>query len=1326
MATWLCLALFFPYALKAVEGKLYTSAQLSNSYMNSICQDRRGYIWIGSFLGLNRFDGYRFVSYYYNHHDASSIPDNNVSTIYSDTKGTLWIGFNRGFARYDYATDRFIRYEFPEEVSPRVTAIAENKRGEILVGTAGYGLFTVDSTGLVLRSADEYERFTPESFFSRLFVDSYGNLFTSSHRPVFSIIFTHEGKPTSCKRVESTCGSPVTFLQCDERMLLIVCEQGVLAYDYTTNSVSEVQFEWPGEGPLPLRSALLDSRGDLWMGTAGMGLMRVKKGTNRVEEEPLIAGKEQLSSNSVSFILEDKDHNLWINARGKGVILAEGAEPVFRNWSFSLQNRPTLGSVNSTAVLPDGGMLVSVNSGELYRFDAQGRLFGPIPAPPGISSVYADPLGRYWLSAANRLYSYDLATGKHTLVHQFESSAIGQMKGNDRGILFVSVLGRGFYEFNPQEKTVRNFHMNQDNRTGELVNNWVTGMVIDRQGDLWLATSAGLSHMTKAPVGKDYRFQTFLEDIPCDRLCEMENGDIAIASSRGLYLYDRKSNEVVPFLGSEVLENKFIYSIIKDAKGDLWLSTSRGIWHYILKEKRFTGHLNGHGGESPDYTFNTTGMLTDGRIYFGHTDGVTLFNPIDVMDSNPLMRKVHLSRFLHDGLALDTQAGYYALPYTENSFTLEVSLLDYRRTEHIRFEYRLNESDWKPFNDASNAITFNRMNHGTYDIDIRAEHNGRYSEEPLTLQVRILPPWYLSWWAILLYTLAAAALVYGALKFYARRQQVELDDEKMKFLMNATHDIRSPLTLILGPVQKLQSIDMERLKTEEDFRNFHETVLQPSLQTIDHNAHRLLLLVNQILDKRKIDKQQMQLHCRETDLVEFIGNICKLFQYNATQRNITFTFEHERDHVLAWIDRSQFDKVVNNLLSNAFKYTFDGGEVTITTSIINQKSGPYVQVRCIDSGVGFKNEKTEQLFERFYQGKTGESLGIQGTGIGLNLARSIIQLHGGRISATNRKDGKQGAEFTLTLPMGNQHLKPEQIMGEDTTRNVLTTAVPGQRIATRKYQVMMVDDDREVAEYLIDELSNWYRFHYFPNGKEALTALLADPKKYDLVISDVMMPELDGVALLKKIKQNTTTCEIPVILLTSKQEIEDKLEGLRRGADAYIIKPFNMQEVHIQIDNLISNVHRLRGKFTGARQQEQKVAPIKVKGNDDILMERIMRVVNERMTDCNFNVEDLATDVGISRAQLHRRMKEMTGIPAGQFLRNLRLEQAARLLREGRVNVSQIAHAVGFTDQAYFSTLFKSHFGMTPTDFTLHERLTADVRQEADEAPSATPPETNE
>ena len=534
---------------------------------------------------------------------------------------------------------------------------------------------------------------------------------------------------------------------------------------------------------------------------------------------------------------------------------------------------------------------------------------------------------------------------------------------------------------------------------------------------------------------------------------------------------------------------------------------------------------------------------------------------------------------------------------------------------------------------------------------MRARQGNEYTPVK-TVEVTVRAPWYRTGLAYFIYGLLLLGLIGLIALLYRRRMRARMDEDKMKFLINATHDIRSPLTLILSPLEKMKRL----LKNHED------PEVKTSLDTIDHNAKRILNLVNQILDVRKIDKQQMQLHCQQTDLIAFVKGISKMYEFNAKERNINFDVQHKGlKELKVWIDRNQFDKVITNLLSNAFKYSHDGGAVQLRLS----RQGNEAQLEIIDNGIGLEGDNLKHIFDRFYQGSNAQQQNIEGTGIGLNLCKMIVDMHHGTIEAANRTD-THGCVFTVNLPLGNSHLRPEEI---DMTASEQSAAKhPAAKAPTSKLHVLIVDDDLEIGHYISSELGRYYKFGICLNGKDAIKELLTND--YDAVISDVMMPEMDGFTLLRMIKTNFNLSHLPVVMLTSKADVGNRLEGLERGADAFLAKPFSLDELHLVIDNLIQNRQRLKGKYSGAQQQADRVEQPEVKGNDEQLMERIMKAINKNLSDSDFNVEMLTQEVGISRAQLHRKMKEMTGISTSEFIRNIRLEQAARLLKEQKINVT--------------------------------------------------------
>ena len=642
------------------------------------------------------------------------------------------------------------------------------------------------------------------------------------------------------------------------------------------------------------------------------------------------------------------------------------------------------------------------------------------------------------------------------------------------------------------------------------------------------------------------------------------------------------------------------------------------------------------------------------------------------------MSAIYLSGVLLDGKMAPFIGDDLSVPSDFKSIVLSFSLLDYQSVGNIVFQYRINGGKWISNAAGDNSFNFTGLSYGHYRIEVRTYCNGKYSTYNKVINLNVLAPWYLTVWAKLIYLFLVLGFTAAVIFVYLRKKKRDLEEVKMQFLINATHDIRSPLTLIMEPLKKLK----ERLGNVEEY---HEDI-----DTIDRNAQRLLTLVNQILDKRRLDKHQMNLSCRETNLVEFSQGLVSLFTYNANLRGIHIKLEMPETPVNAWIDRNKLDKAIANLLSNAFKYTPNGGEIIFRIEKQNKKVLLYV----IDSGKGLgKNDDAKNLFERFYQGKNSADMHLEGSGIGLNLCRAIVRLHGGDVTARNREDGTSGACFIIELPLGKEHLKNNQIYSDYVDSGVKQV----RKAASRNCKILLVDDDIEICRYIKSELSDWYRFVICNNGKEALKQLLS--ADFDLVVSDVVMPEMDGITLLRNIKGNANISHVPVIMLTSKSEISDRLEGIKLGADAYLAKPFSLEELHLTIDNLIDNVRRLKGKFSGALKQDDKVEKIEVKGNDEELMERIMKVVNENMGDSDFNVEKMCDEVGVSRTQLHRKLKEMTGVPTSEFLRNIRLNEAARLIRERKINITQVSYMVGFANNSHFSTAFKKYFGMSPSEY---------------------------
>ena len=1325
----------------AQTGHFYPSSFFSSGLVSDLCQDKYGNIWIATDYGLNRFDGYHFTTWLHSDTDSSSIRSNTVVSLLSDDKGGLWVGTNRGLDHYSPVTNTFEHYQFPGNLQPRVTQIYRKANDSLFISTAGFGGYSLHADGML--TLDQRYAANDEGYYRGIFEDSKGRIWKYAYNQ--TLVMTNGDRK---EVMESTVGDVLGILE-REHQVIIVGVYGLMTYDEGGLRAADIDMS-PVAGKQVLFCSVVAGRdGTIYIGTRSKGLYRIPADRPRLERVEADAFGIDLNTAKVWDMMVDRQGNLWTGLQNKGLMMIPQRPMQFSNWSFGAQN-VRLGSSVSSVCEGDGGVTwCTVQGIGVYGFDERGRLAAHPQAPDDVEFIYRDPRNRYWLGTDDGLYSYDPTTGRAQLKVTYECEKFNDMTSDGDGNIYISAFSRGLCIYNPETGRLRNYNISmRDSLRGWICNNWVMAMTADRDGCIWMATASGVScYDPKTDNFRPQGWHQLLNGVNCFSLCELSDGNFAIGTEQGLYLYERKTKKATLFPGSEQLSDKTITYIVQARNGDIWCSTSMGLWQYDRRERRFIGHFNGNGLTTTEYLYGV-GLHTDkDRIFFGTNDGLTTFMPDQVKSGQQATDSLWLTEFIVinqsvsaetviNGIHITRQAvmesDHFQLSYHDNTFTMVFSQLNFRNPSNVAIEYRLDEGTWLRTNYGTNSITLSQMRPGTYHIEVRALVGGDYSPVK-SITVTILSPWYRTTLAYVCYLLLIALLLGYVAYAYRRHAKLQLDEERMKFLINATHDIRSPLTLIMGPLGKIKQCKNVKIKSPEDFETFNSSILQPSLDTIDRNAKRILNLVNQILDIRKIDKQQMHLHCKPVRLASFIRTVCRMYDYNAQERHIQFTFTADDEDMEVWIDPNLFDKVIANLLSNAFKFCQEGGSIAV--SLTHTDSLARMQVA--DDGVGMDETTLKHVFDRFYQGSTSRHDHVEGTGIGLNLCKMIVGMHHGTIEAQNRTDTR-GSMFIVTLPLGDSHLKEEEKRKEGEEEPETESQEPKARSqhtsSTSKYNarsseshpsslgngrvttgkgkanVLIVDDDEELCQYISKELSHYYRFTICKNGKEGLKELLSghptslngSTENYQVVLSDVMMPEMDGFTMLRLIKTNSNVAHIPVVMLSSKADIGNRLEGLDRGADAFLPKPFDMEELHKTIDNLIQSRQRLKGKFTGAQQQADKLERPEVKGNNELLMERIMKAINQNLGDSDFNVDRLSQEVGISRAQLHRKMKEMTGISPSEFIRNIRLEQAARLLREQKINVTQVTYIVGFANLAHFSTVFRKHFGVTPSDYAEH------------------------
>ena len=1113
----------------ANSGRLYTSNDMSSSLIRCIIQDKYGFIWVGTNYGLNRFDGYKFSTYLCNPADTTTILDNDIVKLYPYSKEFLFVATNRGLYKYSYLTNSFqhIVLEKKDE-KIRVSSLIEDGKHNLLIGTAGYGAYRLDmTTGKVTRLSRKSAN-SVDDFFAMLFFDDEGYLWQANHTKVLRK-YKYNGKSirlVSVYEPKDLFGISKLYAT-DKKGFFVAHTGGIMRYDYASHSFSRYDFDFSAhQGAGYISAVTLDKYGNLWLGTSGDGTFKIPHGSGKAYRVELNNQSFIFDNAHISDLLIDRDGNQWYGCYMKGLFLSNNDKNVFHPVSLD-ELGAGMETISSVVGVADGLMLFVVKNHGLYLLDEKTGNTKLLQSPAGPIKVYSDFRKNVYVYGRDGIYEYDWKHQTYRLLLPANGLSLDGMQVDAAGNIYFTSPGNGLYVWNRKSGKMTQYQMDDKRPHKTICNNWISEIRLDSRGWLWCATTNGVSCMdTKTGYFDIILSRPLLEGKTCYSTLELSDGKIAIATEMGLYFYDRKKQQTTPWPHSESISGLRIYSLKKDVKGNLWMSTAQGIWCYDSKAKSFFSFEKGNGLLTKEYLAGVVGSTSDGVICYGNSEGLTYFRPSQVKDYNEKTSVIYLSGVLLDGKMAPFIGDNLSVPSDFKSIVLSFSQLDYQSVGNIVFQYRINGGKWISNAAGDNSFNFTGLSYGHYRIEVRIYCNGKYSTYKKVINLDVLAPWFLTVWAKLIYLFLILGLTAAAIIVYLRKKKRDLEEAKMQFLINATHDIRSPLTLIMEPLKKLK----ERLGNAEEY--------QTDIDTIDRNAQRLLTLVNQILDKRRLDKHQMNLSCRETNLVEFSQGLVSLFTYNANLRGINIRLEMPETPVNAWIDRNKLDKAIANLLSNAFKYTPNGGEIIFRIEKQDKKVLLYV----IDSGKGLgKNDDAKTLFERFYQGKNSADMHLGGSGIGLNLCRSIVRLHGGDVTARNREDGTSGACFIIELPLGKEHLKDSQINSD----YVVNGKKPQRGAASRNSKILLVDDDIEICRYLKSELSDWYRFVICNNGKEALKQLLSGD--FDLVVSDVVMPEMDGITLLRNIKGNANISHVPVIMLTSKSEISDRLEEIGRA-----------------------------------------------------------------------------------------------------------------------------------------------------------------------------------
>jgi len=1302
----------------AQMGKFFTTdnQQLSSSFVSQVYLDQDGFLWATTRNGINRYDGYQFRVFKKENDADKTLASNYVNCMIQDRRGLFYFGMYGALQTWD--GEEFHKVTLLDHHGKSsygyATCFLERANGDLLAGSSGLGVMQI----------------TDKQTARQL-----GGIFADIHT-VNSLLEDKDGRlwiVTDQQGLLCYDGKKLQHFLNDRKDLIL----GQLCSDHEGNiyvATNAGLYRQQGNdfihvtatGNKNVSALYCDRYNCIIVGYDGKGVAIYDPKRNTLTDNPFFSQEVDLTKSKVYSIIEDHNGNLWFGLLQKGLYRQPIASNGFQYMGYKLgSTRNIIGSACVVSVLVDSRnrTWIGTDKDGLYVISADGRLERHLldGYPSTVMALAEGHDGRIWLgSYGEGGGSIDPVTFKYRPVEYPDDDhlIIMDIEVDAKGQLWLASMRHGVLCYNPADGQIRTYVMKEgadnDRSVNSISNNFVSQVSLSPDGArLYAATSMGACCLDIATGNwtKTFGGNCLDYSVPI-RVAREYDGCLWYGTSQGLFRYDLNTKQKVIYTTADGLPVNGISSIERDRRGQLWISTDHGLALFDFKKGAQMNYFADDGLQSNEFSDGASCLAADGTILFGGTGGVTWFKPEDIQQSL-WNANVHLTALTINGEPVSTatrSGGYqvtdttitasdhFVLGYHDNSFTIQLSTLTYENPEHIVYHYSINGEPFRALPAGHNELSFSHLPPGTYRFRVKAERSGIETPER-DFTVIVHSPWYRSAWAYFFYALILGLFAWQFLAYRHHRMQnrlrlqahihaEEMGEAKLRFFMNISHEIRTPMTLILTPLLSL-------IKKEDDPER------KSVYETIRRNAERILSLINQMMDLRKIDKGQMQMHMSERNLVGFVNDIYTLFSHQAKTRQIKFTFDHDCDQLSVWIDRSNFDKVIVNVLSNAFKYTPSGGEIGIRLTHDDTTATIAIQ----DNGEKIPEDKLEKIFQRFYQADSFTNDRNAGTGIGLDLTRSLVELHHGTISVHNLE---QGCEFVITIPLGNAHLSPDEIITESEPQEPLAQLqaelepeeeedTPYEQPDTSGTTIVIAEDDDEIRNYLEAELSHDYDVHSCVNGREALSEIYR--LKPSLVISDVMMPEMDGNALCSQLKSNSTTNFIPVILLTARSRDEDRLEGLETGADAYLVKPFNMDILRRTIQNLLNSRRLLKMKYERTDGLEERVEDIRLKSPDEKLLEKIMECIRKNITNSDLNIDMISDEVGISRVHLHRKMKELTGQTPHDFIRSIRLKKAAQLLSEKGMNVTEVMYACGFANSASFSTIFRKYYGMSPRDY---------------------------
>lgn len=1030
-----------------------------------------------------------------------------------------------------------------------------------------------------------------------------------------------------------------------------------------------------------------DNHGLIWISTYGKGLFVFNQ--DLTQSQHFVAdklGESPIASNYLLGIIADRHDGVWVSSEYGGVshiqVMDKGVERIYPNGEGNMDFSNVVRMVKK---MNDGTVMVGTRAGSLYHYSADmNQVLGKSHFDSNVYGIVQMPNGETWIGTRGKgIYG---AKGL-----DFKDRNVFCMASDAKHRMWIGTFGKGLSLVYPRKDGygVKTFFVDS------VGLNEVRCMVIDKHGVLWCGTSGGLIRIPVDEFVKDAsRYKTYVRDYEIRDVIVDRQGRLWLsASGDGLVQVEPGDGETEPkfyvFNTSNGLVNNLVQSVVDTPDGNLWISTQQGVTAWNARKKSFENYMFSRNPMGNVYNENSAVCLDDGRVVLGGNYGLTIIQPSRLSHVSGLTDVVFTSYPYSDEITLT---------YEQRSLNIHFSTLDYSDVRNVKYTYRLEGFDQAWSQPSSTPwAAYQKLPAGKYLLHVKAcTSDGTWGKES-TLVIRIKPPFYLTYWAIMIYVLLFLGVIILVVKFVhdknVLRNRIRLEQEltryKLVFFTNIAHEFRTPLTLMQGSLEKEKRI----MKA-----NRWQTELEKTIRVMDKSVQRMLRLIDQLLEFRKMQAGKLKLSLQETDAVMFVKAICRMFDDAAESKEIAYSFESSEPAHAMFLDQQMIDKVVFNLLSNAFKYTPAKGTISVSLSFTD-----VLTIRVADTGVGIPQEKRAQLFSRFMQSSyTGESFGI-----GLHLTHELVRTHHGEITYQENEGG--GSVFVVTIPLqkdcyeasdflvkNSPILKADLTKERDGQEEKTTDAVPSAPSAPlNRRTILLIEDDNDVREFLLSELESCFDLKVASDGKAGIA--MAKELDVDLIVSDVMMPGMNGFELTKRLKNSFETSHIPIILLTALSTDENVLEGTESGADAYITKPFSPQLLMARILQLLNQREILRQKF-GKVPQEIRSAMLRNE-QDSLFVKRLDSIVYSRLGEQDLSVDKVAGLLHLGRTIFYKKVRGTTGYTPNEYIRVIRLRKAAELLKEGEKNVSEVAYAVGFDNPYYFSKCFKEQFGMPPSQY---------------------------